>query len=169
MVPDSSGRRRAREAVLQSLYALAVGGGEPRHVARTVLRSGLPNQPGSRTFGKDLFARAAAAADEYDDLIARASRNWSLQRIPLIDLTLLRMTICEFLHFPEIPPKVSINEAIEIAKRYSTSESGSFINGVLDTIAFGLRASGQMQKSGVGMEGWTEFVQQQDAKMKRRT
>ena len=77
--------------------------------------------------------------------------NWDLSRIALIDRILLRMGICEILFFPDIPPKVSINESIEIAKDYSTSSSGKFINGILDAILDDLKKDGKLNKKGRGL------------------
>jgi N utilization substance protein B len=76
-----------------------------------------------------------------------------MDRIALIDKLLLQIGITELMYFPEIPPKVSINEVIEIAKDYSTSNSGKFINGILDAILSELKESGNLNKSGRGLIG----------------
>jgi transcription antitermination protein NusB len=86
-----------------------------------------------------------------DEEINSRVNNWEMSRIALIDLILLRMGICELLFFPEIPPKVSINEAIEIAKEFSTAGSGKFINGILDAILSDLRTKGKLNKLGRGL------------------
>ena len=72
--------------------------------------------------------------DEFDDLIKKKLENWDLNRIAIIDKVILRIALVEIMHFEEIPPEVSINEAIELAKKYSTAGSGKFINGLLDAI-----------------------------------
>ena len=72
--------------------------------------------------------------DEFDSLIKKKLENWDLKRVAIIDKVILRMAVAEIIHFDEIPPEVSINEAIELAKKYSTAGSGKFINGILDAI-----------------------------------
>jgi N utilization substance protein B len=72
--------------------------------------------------------------DEFDGLIKKKLENWDLKRVAIIDKVILRMAIVEIVHFDDIPPEVSINEAIELAKKYSTAGSGKFINGLLDAI-----------------------------------
>ena len=72
--------------------------------------------------------------DEFDQLIIERLKNWELRRIAVIDKVILRMALAEILYLEEIPPEVSINEAIELAKKYSTDKSGKFINGILDAI-----------------------------------
>jgi N utilization substance protein B len=72
--------------------------------------------------------------EEFDTVIKQKLENWDLNRVAIIDKVILRLAITEFFHFEEIPPEVSINEAIELAKKYSTAGSGKFINGILDAI-----------------------------------
>jgi N utilization substance protein B len=84
-------------------------------------------------------------------MIAKKIKNWELDRIALIDRIVLRMGICELKYFPEIPPKVSINEAIELAKKFSTERSGKFVNGVLDAVYNELKETGQLVKQGRGL------------------
>ncbi len=79
------------------------------------------------------------------------TQHWDFHRIALIDKILLRIAVCELLHFPDIPPKVSINEAIEIAKMFSTDNSGTFINGILDSILEEMQKNGSLKKSGRGL------------------
>ena len=85
-----------------------------------------------------------AHRQEFDELIASKSRNWDLTRIALMDRLILRMALTEFFYFKDIPPKVSISEAIEIAKVFSTEESSSFVNGILDAILNDALAEGKM-------------------------
>ncbi len=154
-------RRSARHAVLQALYAYMLGGDSPSHVYRTVLHPRLPEQDGARKLGIRLFEKVIAEQDGIDQIIADHARNWDLGRILKMDLIILRIAICEFLHFEQIPPKSTMNEAIEMAKIFSTEESKDFVNGVLDTIAFRLREEGKLVKSGGGMQGWDEMVNRQ--------
>ncbi len=93
----------------------------------------------SRKEGKDGFAEKIVLGvlehrREIDRLIERYSENWRLDRISTIDRNILRMAIFELLHCEDIPPKVTLNEAIDLGKRYGTEDSGSFINGILDRI-----------------------------------
>ena len=84
-------------------------------------------------------------------MIKEKVENWEMERIALIDRILLKIGIVEILYFPEIPPKVSINEVIEIAKDYSTLNSGKFINGILDAILSEAKKEGRLNKSGRGL------------------
>jgi len=89
----------------------------------------------AQTFAKELVAAAVDRAKEVDDLIASASKNWRIDRMSRVDRNILRLGACELLAFRDIPVKVVINEAVELAKRFGTSESSAFVNGVLDRIA----------------------------------
>jgi N utilization substance protein B len=102
-------------------------------------------------FGKNLFLNVIEHSGELDEMIAKKIKNWELDRIALIDRIVLRMGICELKYFPEIPPKVSINEAIELAKKFSTERSGKFVNGVLDAVYNELKETGQLIKQGRGL------------------
>ncbi len=94
-------------------------------------------------------------AEEHDgfavELIERFSQNWELGRIAHIDRITLKIAIAELLSFPEIPPKVTINEAIEIVKKYSTEKSGTFVNGILDAVLAELKAQNKLLKTGRGL------------------
>lgn len=138
---------------MQALYAYELGGGDADHILETLIRPNLEASPEGLKFATSLFLRVLDRTDEADAVIARHTKNWDLSRIALIDRLLLRMAICEMLAFEDIPPKVSINEAIEVAKRYSTAKSGKFINGVLDAVLLELQREGQLKKSGRGLVG----------------
>ncbi len=155
-------RRRARYATLQALYAHMLSGDTQTHVYKTTLLPRLPRQDGATEMGIRLFETVIANQDQLDGIIADNARNWDLGRILRIDLIILRMAVCEFLHFDQIPPKATMNEAIELAKIFSTEESKDFVNGVLDTIAFRLRKEGRLIKSEGGRQGWEEMVSRQD-------
>lgn len=148
-----SSRRQVRERVMQALYAFELGGGEADQVIQTVLNPGLEEDPTSRRFAESLFLRTVDRLEEIDRIIGRHLENWDFERVALVDRILLRMAICELLAFDDIPPKVSINEAIEVAKRYSTPKSGKFINGILDAVLLELQKEGQLHKSGRGLVG----------------
>ena len=87
----------------------------------------------------------------FDELIKSAVSNWDIERIALLDFLIIKMCLSEFLFFEEIPPKVSINEAIDLAKDYSTKNSGKFVNGILDTLLNRLLKDGTIVKTGKGL------------------
>ena len=103
-------------------------------------------------FGKELIRLTLQNKELADELIIKFAVNWELERIALIDHTLMTMTVTELLKFDEIPTKVSINEAIDISKKYSTPKSGIFINGVLDAVLEDLSQKGLINKSGRGLQ-----------------
>jgi N utilization substance protein B len=108
-------------------------------------------QKSDRQFAEDLVNKVLIHSNEFDEIIKVRVDNWEMNRIALIDKILLRMGVCELLYFPDIPPKVSINEVIEIAKIYSTASSGKFINGILDAILSELKEANKLNKKGRGL------------------
>jgi len=148
-----STRREAREHVMQALYAHEQSGGDANHIVHTLLNSQLDDDPKTRTFAEDLFRATLEKMDTADEIIRAHAANWDLERITAVDRALLRMATTELLEFEEIPPKVSIDEAIEIGKSYSTEDSGPFINGVLDSVLMDLHRQGRLEKSGRGLVG----------------
>ena len=86
-----------------------------------------------------------------DELIENKITNWEFDRVALIDKIVLRMGLTEILYFPEIPPKVSINEAIEISKEYCTNQSGKFVNGILDSLLQEFIKENKIHKQGRGL------------------
>ncbi len=97
-------------------------------------------------FAKQLLQTSIDKKEYVGEMIKPKLKNWDAERIALLDMIMMRMGICEFLYFETIPPKVTINEYIDIAKQYSTQQSGQFINGVLDNIHKELVADGKIQK-----------------------
>lgn len=108
-------------------------------------------EPDDVDFAKDLIRKTRLHQDYSDELMKRFSQNWELDRIAHVDRIVMRIAIAELLSFPEIPPKVTINEAIEIVKRYSTDKSGTFVNGILDAVLDELKAEDKLQKTGRGL------------------
>ena len=159
-------RRQARIAVLQALYAHALGGGSIQHVKRVVLNPRLPESQESALFAGRLFDTVLEWTETADELVREHTDHWALPRIALLDKLLMRMAISELLRFDDIPPKVSINEAIELAKEYSTEPSSQFVNGVLDSVVYSLRIKGKLRKSDAGMVGMKALERQQDIKRK---
>ncbi|MFZ1518174.1 MAG: transcription antitermination factor NusB [Ignavibacteriaceae bacterium] len=142
-------RRIVREKVLQILYAYEINNENLMALTQSLLAE--VDDENDKKFGEDLVNRVLIHKKDLDDKIQLRVSNWEMGRIALIDKILLRMAICELLFFPDIPPKVSINEAIEIAKEFSTAGSGKFINGILDAILVEEKTSGKMNKSGRGL------------------
>jgi len=155
-------RRQARHAALQALYAYSLNVDSQSYVYRTVLLPRLPRQEGATELAVHLFQKVISEQEELDQIISESAKNWDLGRILKIDLIILRIAICEFLFFSHIPPKVTMNEAIELAKIFSTEESKDFVNGVLDTISVRLREEGRLVKIKGGLQGWDEMVNRQD-------
>ena len=127
-------RRKAREAVLQALYWSESAGDAIQQTVRTMaIRCDLT--PEAAQFAARLATATWDYRDEADRRIASVSHNWSLGRISRIDRLLLQMALTEIRKFPDIPVKVSIDEAIEMAKRFSHAKASGFVNGILDTLA----------------------------------
>lgn len=145
-------RRQVRETVLKAIYALQVGKDTPRHVADTIIKKAdFTKEKDLRRFAEKLFFQTVEHEEELDEIISKHIVNWDIHRLALIDRMVLKMALCEFIYFEEIPTKVSINEAIEIAKRYSTAKSGRFINGILDAALTDLKDAGRINKKGRGL------------------
>jgi N utilization substance protein B len=127
-------RRKGRELALQALYALETG---ESPVATTIEYLCKEEQIAdeARQFALLLAERAAADLENLDRLIAAQATNWKLGRVAIVDKNILRLAIAEMLYMEDVPVKVSIDEAIELAKKYSTEKSGKFVNGILDPIA----------------------------------
>jgi len=142
-------RRIIREKVLQLLYAFEMNNENKEPMIKEILSDVEENA--DKEFANNLINQVFLHENELDELIKGKVDNWDLSRIALIDRILLRMGICEILYFSDIPPKVSINEAIEIAKVYSTSSSGKFINGILDAILDDLKRNDKLNKKGRGL------------------
>jgi len=142
-------RRIVREKVLQILYAYEMNRESLDSLTGGVLQD-IPEKT-DRDFAHDLVNRVIIYRNELDKEIKERVDNWEINRIAMIDKILLRMGLCELYYFPDIPPKVSINESIEIAKIYSTAGSGKFINGILDAVLSDLKKSGKLNKTGRGL------------------
>ena len=127
-----SGRREARERALELLYEA-----ESKGVAPGELVAGLPIEP--EPYAMTVTLGVGADLDRLDGLIGSTAKGWRIERMPAVDRALLRIAAWELAHRPEIPVAVVINEAVELAKQYSTEESGRFVNGVLSRVASELR------------------------------
>lgn len=129
-------RRKARECALQLLYQLDMSGNDLRHVFEQYWEHlEEPADSDTRDFGTRLVKGVLDKGSEIDEMIASYSTNWKVSRMAAVDKNILRLAIFELLHCPEIPIRVTLNEAVEIAKRFGTSESSAFVNGILDNVA----------------------------------
>jgi N utilization substance protein B len=128
-----SSRHRAREYVLKALYALELGEQSLEEIQKTVIEQAGISKPGFE-FARNLFIKVATNIPQIDGYITKLATNWDIDRLAVVDKNILRMAICEVENMPDIPVKVAINEAIELAKKYSTLESTSFVNGILDKV-----------------------------------
>ena len=131
-------RHRAREAALQILYQWDVGRADVEHAAGTFFGLQWPDAgppaEALRVFASDLARDTVAALETIDPLIADTAERWRPERMVILDRLILRMAVCELLRDPDTPRAVVINEALELARTFSTEESVKFINGMLDAI-----------------------------------
>ncbi len=128
-------RREAREYALQVLYALDANPDPGLRETLQVFREEQSDvQARVRGFAEELVCGVMEQRQTIDTAIKARSKNWSLSRMPRVDLNVMRMAAFELMYRPDIPKKVSINEAIEIARRFGDKESPSFVNGILDEI-----------------------------------
>jgi len=140
-------RTRARELALQFLYQLDLRGKDLLPEVKTFLRN-EEEDCSAREFATQLVHGVVEHQEEIDASIRSVAMNWEITRMAVIDRNVLRIATFELLHCPDIPPKVAINEAIELGKRYSTQNSGAFINGVLDKIKDRARSAGSAAAEG---------------------
>ena len=128
-------RRQARELAVQFLYQYDVSGGTD---LRAAFAEFWPTQPDDQTnargFAEELIRGTVANQAALDERIKKYTEHWELSRIAAVDRNILRLAMYEMLFRDDIPPVVSINEAVDIAKKYSTRESGAFVNGILDRL-----------------------------------
>jgi N utilization substance protein B len=149
MIANKSKRRIVREKVLQVLYAYEMNKDSLDPLALEILSE--ITDKADKDFARELISKVISNVADLDNRIVGRVTNWEMNRLALIDKILIRMGICEILFFPDIPPKVSINESIEIAKDFSTAGSGKFINGILDAILAEEKKEGRLKKTGRGL------------------
>jgi N utilization substance protein B len=146
---NKSKRRILREKVLQILYAYEMNKESLQPLSAEILID--VNDSADKSFAQSLIRKVLDNVENLDTRIVQRVTNWEMNRIALIDKILLRMGIAELLFFPDIPPKVSINESIEIAKDFSTAGSAKFINGILDAVLAEEKKAGKLNKTGRGL------------------
>ncbi|MBA3013035.1 MAG: transcription antitermination factor NusB [Proteobacteria bacterium] len=128
-------RRLSRELALQALFFFDLNKSDPdRDLEAFCAQREEELTDMVKPFFLDLVKGVLAAGDEIDGLLDKYSKNWKISRMPVVDRNIMRIATFELLKRPDIPPSVSINEAVEIGKKFGTKDSGSFINGVLDRI-----------------------------------
>lgn len=127
-------RRKGRELAVQALYQVAITGDSSPKALDSFLRH-FEGGPGTKDFARRLVAGVLEKREEIDLLIEGSAENWKLTRMSKVDLTILRIATYELLFCPDIPMNVSMDEAIEIGKRFGSEDSPTFINGVLDQVA----------------------------------
>jgi N utilization substance protein B len=126
-------RRLSRELVIQFLYLSEMNEGEIEHQLKSFWKNNSCGED-IRSFTEDILSDIFDHKKEIDSRLEKYSDNWTLSRMAVIDRNLLRMAAAELMYSKTVPPKVAIDEAVEIAKKYGTEDSPNFINGVLDRI-----------------------------------
>lgn len=147
-------RRQVREKVLQVLYAYEMTKDSIDMIKADQL-SEIKNKE-DELFAHRLVQLVIDNEEKYDKLIKSIVDNWDMERIAILDHIIIKMCLSEFFYLEEIPTKVSMNEAIDLAKNFSTKNSGKFVNGILDSILIKLRKTGDINKKGKGMIGETD-------------
>lgn len=128
-------RRLARENCLQSLYETDIAHFDTDSVIESFSRLESSKDSSLFDFYKELFSATVNHMEEIDGVIVSVSKNWEIERMPAVDRAILRMAVCEMMILASAPVAVVIDEAIELAKKFSTDKSGKFVNGVLDNVA----------------------------------
>lgn len=127
-------RRKSREAALQAMFLIEMNPHNPFERSLDVFLENFPVKVGSRPFFLRLVQGIWEHKTEIDQVIQGHSENWRLERMPRVDCNILRMAVFEMAYCTDIPPRVAINEAIDLGKQFGSEESGAFINGILDAI-----------------------------------
>ena len=127
-------KRKARITTLQVIYALEFHGSDMATTFEHMLNPTDTPEKDVIVYSRHLCSLTIQHLDEMDTLIKKHSKNWNFERITIMDRLILRMSLAEMLFEDEVPPKVSIAEGVEIAKQFSTSDSSSFINGIMDAV-----------------------------------
>jgi len=140
-------RRKAREYALQILFQLDIRKEKPSAVVLRHFWAEYQPDDEVKAFAEEIIKGTYKHLAEINKLIHECAKNWSLDRMAVVDRNVLRMAVYEILHRMDIPTSVTINEAIEIAKKFGTEESGSFVNGILDSVA---RTTGNLDESRTG-------------------
>ena len=128
-------RRRARELAVQLLYQNEIAGEDPLETLEQLpQRRESKKDPEVQDFARSLLQLTLGRRAEIDERLAAVSEHWRVQRMSAVDRNILRLGAAEILFRSDIPPKVAINEAVELAKKYGDADSGRFVNGILDAL-----------------------------------
>ncbi|MCK5511781.1 MAG: transcription antitermination factor NusB [Thermodesulfovibrionia bacterium] len=136
-------RRRAREYALQILFQLDVTNNEFSNDLFEDFWEDIKEDEDIKQFSKALVIGTTKNIEKIDEIIKKTTEHWSIERMAIVDRSILRTAVYELLYRSDIPPTVTINEAIEISKKYSTEDSASFINGILDKIQKSEKIAGE--------------------------
>lgn len=128
-------RRKSRELALQMLFQSDMGKQDAEQVRKTFWSERKEMDESVRGFADDLFRVATQRSAEIDEVIEKHASNWRVERMAAVDRNLMRAAVAEFIGFPQTPAPIVINEALEIARKFSSPEAVNFINGVLDSVA----------------------------------
>jgi N utilization substance protein B len=126
-------RRLARECALEVLYRLDLVGDDPARVIEEILARKNPSDE-AEVYLRRIVDAVVAGQLELDAILRRHLKRWRLERLTVLDRAILRMAAAELLHFADVPPKVAINEAVDVAKKFGDDDAGRFVNGVLDSL-----------------------------------
>ena len=128
-------RRKSRELALQMLFQLDMGKQSPEQVRKTFWSERKEMDESVRGFADDIFRLATERAEEIDRVIETHAQNWRMERMAAVDRNVMRAAVAEFIGYPQTPAPIIINEALEIARKFSSPEAVNFINGVLDSVS----------------------------------
>ncbi len=139
-------RRKSREAALQALFLMEMNPSNPLEQSLAVFLENFPVKKGSQPYFFRLVHGVWDQKKAIDRLIKDYAENWRIERMSGVDRNILRMAVYELVYCDDIPPRVAINEAIDLGKQYGTEESGAFINGILDSIFLERSGKSSMEK-----------------------
>jgi N utilization substance protein B len=134
-------RRRAREIVLQALYEAEFSDRPPQEIVEEQIRRRAPSEE-TAAHSRALFLKTMEKRDDLDRMIGSFLENWDPERVSLVDRNILRFALAEVLYFPDVPSSVVIDEAIEVAHRFSSDDAGRFVNGLVDKFVKEFRKDG---------------------------
>ena len=128
-------RRKSRELALQMLFQLDMGKQSPEQVRKSFWSERKEMDESVRGFADDIFRLATERSEEIDKVIEAHAQNWRMERMAAVDRNVIRAAVAEFIGYPQTPAPIVINEALEIARKFSSPEAVNFINGVLDSVS----------------------------------
>ena len=140
-------RTRARECALQALYQLDTSGGTAEGALQGIFAHFEDGDAADRRFAEALVRGVQTEKPSIDEIIQRYSQNWKLERMARVDRNILRLGVYELLRRADVPVKVTLNEAVELGKKFGSEESSAFVNGVLDKIAHRREMEGATPKA----------------------